>query len=114
MKCPICKRKLTVEKTSNKNINAELRYDCSNCNKVFVHKFGLLFFMIFFLIGAPLIEMIVRLVTESFLYVYIGDVIVYGWELSRIISVIITFFIIVGIFFKLNILVEADGDKPEQ
>lgn len=58
--------------------------------------------MVFFLIGAPIIEFAVRYITEGLLQGLAGNIVIVGWQLSRILSVLITIGVMVGIYLRLN------------
>ena len=101
MKCPSCNTKLTWQNLVKDN-TAGTQYVCPSCQALSAPKHGLMFFIIAFLIGAPIIEFLIRLITESILHIAIGDVSVFGWELSRIVSIALTIAVMVIIYLKLN------------
>lgn len=101
MKCPSCDTKLTWQNLVKENTTGN-QYVCPSCQALSAPKHGMMFFIVVFLIGAPIIEFLIRLVTESILHVAIGDVSVFGWELSRILSIATTIAVMVLIYLKLN------------
>lgn len=112
MKCPSCNTKLTWQNLVKGHTTGN-QYVCPSCQALSAPKHGLMFFIIVFLIGAPIIEFLMRLITESILHMAIGDVSVFGWELSRILSIAITITVMVIIYLKLNQLqlIKESGDR---
>ena len=105
MKCPSCNGKLSKVNISQDDGDREF-YKCPSCGMVSVPKHGLLFFIILVLIGFPVIELILRLFIEPFLFWLLGDATVgSGWELARIISFLMTLIVTLMVFLKLNTLV---------
>ncbi len=104
MKCPLCNKKLSIKKTQVSSFRAE--YFCIGCDKKFVHKYGQLFFVTFLLIGAPILEVILRLTIEPVSYMLFGDLELVGVEFSRILSTFFTFLIMAFIFWKIFMLLE--------
>jgi len=110
VKCPSCKRKLSIKDEVQEG-HARSGYECADCNKKFFFKYSFAFIFIFFLLGAPIIEIIIRLSTEPVIHMLFGDLELYGWEVGRVASIIITLIIMIFIFFKLNVLVEASKEE---
>jgi hypothetical protein len=101
MKCPVCNSKLSW-KNRTTNPRAKECYLCPSCQAISVPKHGVIFFVVFFLIAAPIIEFAVQYITEGLLQGLTGNIVIVGWQLPRILSVLITIGIMVGIYFRLN------------
>jgi uncharacterized membrane protein len=110
MKCPSCNKKLAWNNLVE-SPNEASYYECPSCHAKSAPVHGLLFFVIFFLLAAPIIEFLVRLSTEALFHSFLSGTTFLGWELSRVISVAITAVVMIAVYFRLNRLAEINDEK---
>src|SRR4030067_43395 len=100
MRCPSCKTKVSWK---NRITDPRVKecYLCPSCQVISTPKHGLIFFVIFFLIAAPMIEFAVQYISEGLSKEILGTIVIVGWQLSRIISILLTVVIMIIIYFQL-------------
>jgi len=93
--------------------DAGVSYQCPSCQVISTPKHGLVFFVIFFVFGAPVIEFVIRLATEGLLHTTFEGIQIYGWQLPRVLSFVVTFIIMLLVFLKLNRLISTEQNKGD-
>lgn len=63
VKCPVCGARVTLSSQGDAGI-----YVCSNCKTPLKHRLSTLWFVVFLVVGLPIIELPVRAIVESIVF----------------------------------------------
>ncbi len=109
MKCPSCKAHISyryrVPGSDGKNV-----YRCSRCEKLLVRAHSLPFFLVIFAVFVPIADGILTGVVEGLFHAALGEVELFGVEVTRLISMAASICLFVGVFVFLNTLKPVKED----
>jgi len=102
MKCPKCNSKIDKSKISTNEDTMSPIYTCSDCDVKLGRKYGFTFFIIFLIIGAPIVGFVVGLLWGVFNDLVLSVYIELDKEVFNVIEMILSGLAWVFLYFKIN------------